>query len=39
VVIAVWSPGLGPQGQALLATAALTILAKAMGWRVFSPKG
>jgi glutaminase len=39
VVIAVWSPGLGRQGQALLATEALTILAKAMGWSGFSPKG
>ncbi|NJC10111.1 glutaminase [Polymorphobacter fuscus] len=35
--IAVWSPGLSPQGNSLLGTAALEQLAQAMGWSVFNP--
>ncbi len=35
--IAVWSPGLSPQGNSLLGTAALERLAHAMGWSVFNP--
>ena len=35
--IAVWSPGLSPQGNSLLGTAALEQLAGAMGWNVFNP--
>ena len=35
--IAVWSPGLSPQGNSLLGTAALEQLAQAMGWNVFNP--
>jgi glutaminase len=35
--IAVWSPGLSPQGNSLLGTAALEMLAGAMGWSVFNP--
>lgn len=35
--IAVWSPGLSPQGNSLLGTAALEELAQAMGWSVFNP--
>ena len=35
--IAVWSPGLSPQGNSLLGTAALEELAQAMGWNVFNP--
>jgi glutaminase len=35
--IAVWSPGLSPQGNSLLGTAALEELASAMGWSVFNP--
>ncbi len=35
--IAVWSPGLSPQGNSLLGTAALEELAHAMGWSVFNP--
>jgi glutaminase len=35
--IAVWSPGLSPQGNSLLGTAALEMLASAMGWSVFNP--
>lgn len=35
--IAVWSPGLSPEGNSLLGTAALEALAQAMGWSVFNP--
>lgn len=35
--IAVWSPGLSPQGNSLLGTEALEELAQAMGWSVFNP--
>ncbi|WP_310474129.1 glutaminase [Sandarakinorhabdus sp.] len=35
--IAVWSPGLSPQGNSLLGTAALEHLAGATGWNVFNP--
>jgi glutaminase len=35
--IAVWSPGLSPQGNSLLGTAALERLAQGMGWSVFNP--
>ncbi len=35
--IAVWSPGLSPQGNSLLGTEALELLAHAMGWSVFNP--
>ena len=35
--IAVWSPGLSPEGNSLLGTAALEELAQAMGWSVFNP--
>lgn len=35
--IAVWSPGLSPQGNSLLGTAALERLAHEMGWSVFNP--
>jgi glutaminase len=35
--IAVWSPGLSPQGNSLLGTRALEELAQAMGWSVFNP--
>jgi glutaminase len=35
--IAVWSPGLSPQGNSLLGTKALEQLAQAMGWSVFNP--
>ncbi|WP_156255349.1 glutaminase [Sandarakinorhabdus oryzae] len=35
--IAVWSPGLSPQGNSLLGTLALERLAHAMGWSVFNP--
>jgi len=35
--IAVWSPGLSPQGNSLLGTRALEELARAMGWNVFNP--
>ncbi len=35
--IAVWSPGLSPQGNSLLGTQALETLAQAMGWSVFNP--
>ena len=35
--IAVWSPGLSPQGNSLLGTKALEELAQAMGWSVFNP--
>jgi glutaminase len=35
--IAVWSPGLSPQGNSLLGTQALEDLAQAMGWSVFNP--
>jgi glutaminase len=35
--IAVWSPGLGPQGNSLLGTAALEMLAQRTGWSVFGP--
>lgn len=35
--IAVWSPGLSPQGNSLLGTAALEELAHSMGWSVFNP--
>jgi glutaminase len=35
--IAVWSPGLSPQGNSLLGTAALEQLAHGMGWSVFNP--
>ena len=36
--IAVWSPGLSPEGNSLLGTAALEELAQAMGWSVFNPE-
>ena len=35
--IAVWSPGLSPQGNSLLGTTALEALAQAMKWSVFNP--
>ena len=35
--IAVWSPGLSPQGNSLLGTTALEELAHGMGWSVFNP--
>lgn len=35
--IAVWSPGLSPQGNSLLGTRALEQLSRAMGWNVFQP--
>ncbi|WP_426163174.1 glutaminase [Sandarakinorhabdus sp. DWP1-3-1] len=35
--IAVWSPGLSPQGNSLRGTQALEDLAHAMGWSVFNP--
>lgn len=35
--IAVWSPGLSAQGNSLLGTAALEMLASAAGWSVFNP--
>lgn len=35
--IAVWSPGLSPEGNSLLGTQALEDLAQAMGWSVFNP--
>ncbi len=35
--IAVWSPGLSPQGNSLLGTRALEALAHAMGWSIFNP--
>ncbi|WP_439532690.1 glutaminase [Polymorphobacter sp.] len=35
--IAVWSPGLSPQGNSLLGTKALEELSRAMGWNVFNP--
>lgn len=35
--VAVWSPGLGVQGNSVLATLALERLAGAMGWSVFTP--
>ncbi|GGI74466.1 glutaminase [Polymorphobacter multimanifer] len=35
--IAVWSPGLSPQGNSLLGTQALEDLSRAMGWNVFQP--
>jgi glutaminase len=35
--IAVWSPGLSPQGNSLLGTTALEELAQAMRWSVFNP--
>lgn len=35
--IAVWSPGLGVQGNSVLGTLALEQLAAAMGWSVFTP--
>ena len=35
--IAVWSPGLSPQGNSLLGTEALERLARATGWSVFNP--
>lgn len=35
--IAVWSPGLSPQGNSLLGTRALERLASATGWSVFNP--
>ena len=35
--IAVWSPGLSPQGNSLLGTLALERLAHTMGWSVFNP--
>ncbi len=35
--IAVWSPGLSPQGNSLLGTRALEQLAQATGWSVFNP--
>jgi glutaminase len=35
--IAVWSPGLSPQGNSLLGTEALQALARAMAWNVFNP--
>ncbi|MEO0912492.1 MAG: glutaminase, partial [Pseudomonadota bacterium] len=35
--IAVWSPGLGPNGNSLLGTRALERLAARTGWSVFGP--
>ncbi len=35
--VAVWSPGLSPQGNSLLGTQALEELAHGMGWSVFNP--
>lgn len=35
--IAVWSPGLSPQGNSLLGTRALEQLSRAMAWNVFNP--
>jgi glutaminase len=35
--IAVWSPGLSPQGNSLLGTRALEHLSRAMAWNVFNP--
>lgn len=35
--IAVWSPGLSPQGNSLLGAAALEELSRAMAWNVFNP--
>ncbi len=35
--IAVWSPGLGAQGNSLLGTQALEMLAAEQGWNVFNP--
>ncbi|WP_164156157.1 glutaminase [Sandarakinorhabdus rubra] len=35
--IAVWSPGLSAQGNSLLGTEALEMLAHGMGWNVFNP--
>jgi glutaminase len=35
--IAVWSPGLSPQGNSLLGTRALEQLSRAMGWNIFQP--
>lgn len=35
--IAVWSPGLSPQGNSLLGTEALEELAQAMDWSIFNP--
>lgn len=35
--IAVWSPGLSPQGNSLLGTQALESLSRAMGWNIFQP--
>jgi glutaminase len=36
--IAVWSPGLSPQGNSLLGTLALEEIAQAMGWSIFNPE-
>lgn len=35
--IAVWSPGLSPQGNSLLGTYALEQLSRAQGWNIFQP--
>ena len=35
--IAVWSPGLNPNGNSLLGSAALEMLAQRTGWSVFGP--
>ncbi len=35
--IAVWSPGLSPQGNSMVGTLALEQLAHGMGWSVFNP--
>lgn len=35
--IAVWSPGLSPQGNSLLGTQALEQLSRAQGWNIFQP--
>jgi glutaminase len=35
--IAVWSPGLSPQGNSLLGTRALEHLSRGMAWNVFNP--
>jgi glutaminase len=35
--IAVWSPGLSPQGNSLLGTRALEHLSRSMAWNVFNP--
>ncbi len=35
--IAVWSPGLSPQGNSLLGTRALEDLSRSMGWNIFQP--